>query len=86
MAKGGKRPGSGRKSKAEEHKLADRLSPLDDSAFAAIEQGINNADFHYIKMFMEYRFGKPNEKVDITSKGESINPVQIFKLPDNGRT
>lgn len=66
MAHGGKREGSGRKPKAEEIELIERLSPLDDSAFEALKEGIENKDFRYVKMFYEYRYGKPKETKDIT--------------------
>jgi hypothetical protein len=85
MPSGGKRNGAGRKSKADELALIERLSPLDDAAFAALEEGIEAREFAYIKMFFEYRFGKPNEKVDVTTNGNDINTVQIFQIPDNGR-
>jgi hypothetical protein len=65
---GGKRPGAGRKSKAEEFALAEKLKVFDEMAFKALEAGIKKKDFVYIKLFMEYRYGKPTEtiKMDAT--------------------
>jgi hypothetical protein len=80
VAHGGKRQGAGRKSKAEEQKLIERLTPLDDVAFAALEEGLNNREFGYVKMFFEYRFGKPQDKVDITSGGEQITGIKIVDV------
>jgi len=57
---------AGRKPKAEEIELIEKLSPLDDSAFEALKEGIKNKDFRYVKMFYEYRYGKPKETKDIS--------------------
>lgn len=71
-AHGGKREGAGRKSKADELALIERLSPLDDVAVKQLEKGVKKGDFQFIKMFFEYRFGKPKEKVE-HSGGLQIN-------------
>lgn len=65
MNKGGYRPGAGRKPKAEEIELIERLTPFDKIALKELEKGIKRGDFAFIKLFMEYRFGKPKEKIDI---------------------
>jgi len=62
---GGKREGAGRKPKSEEVELIERLSPLDDDAFEALKDGISKKDFRFVKLFYEYRFGKPRETKDI---------------------
>lgn len=72
MGHGGKRDGSGRKSKAEEQQLIERLTPLAPVALEALKAGIENKEFPYIKLFMEYFYGKPQDKIDITSGGEII--------------
>lgn len=64
MKNGGARPGSGRKPKADELQLIEKLSPLDDIAFKALQAGVENGEFQFIKLFMEYRYGKPKEKVE----------------------
>lgn len=56
---------AGRKPKAEEIELIERLSPLDDIAFEALKDGIKKKDFRYVKLFHEYRYGKPKETKDI---------------------
>lgn len=61
---GGYRDGAGRKGKSEESKLIEKLSPLDDVAFEKLKEGVEKGDFQYIKMFMEYRFGKPRQTID----------------------
>tara|TARA_S200002703_G_scaffold21913_1_gene18606 strand:+ start:3164 stop:3394 length:231 start_codon:yes stop_codon:yes gene_type:complete len=66
MAHGGKRAGAGRKSKEEEIALIERLSPLDDLAFAELKKGIERGSFPHLKLFHDYRWGKPRETKDIT--------------------
>lgn len=69
---GGARPGAGRKSKAEEVKLIESLTPLADKALEALKAGIEAGDFPFVKLFYEYYAGRPTEKVDVTSNGETI--------------
>lgn len=69
---GGARPGAGRKPKADELKLVEKLSPLDEAAFKALEKGVKKGNFLFVRLFMEYRFGKPQTKVDLTSGGEKM--------------
>ncbi len=76
-AKPGGNPGAGRKAKADEIKLIERLSPMDDTALNELKKGIKAGDFQFIKLFMDYRFGKPKERVDVTSDGEKINSIQV---------
>jgi len=68
--KGGKREGSGRKSKAEEVQLIERLTPLEDKAYKALQAGIENGDFKYVQLFYHYYAGKPKETKDITLNTE----------------
>ena len=75
--RGGARANCGRKSKAEEEKLANKLKPMDGPAIKALSMGIKSGDFQFIKLFMEYRYGKPKEKVDITTDGQKIQSLQV---------
>lgn len=68
--KGGKREGSGRKSKSEEVQLIERLTPLEDKAYKALEAGIDKGDFKYVQLFYHYYAGKPKETKDITLNTE----------------
>lgn len=61
---GGKRENSGRKPKADEIALIERLSPLDDVAFNELEKGVKAGDYAFIKLFFEYRYGKPKQVID----------------------
>ena len=81
MEHGGKREGAGRKPKADEDKLIQKLSQLDDKAFKCLEDGIKDGNYQFRNKFMEFRYGKPKESVDVTSGGESIN-IPIIKFFD----
>ena len=59
---GGKREGAGRKPKADELQLIERLTPLDDIAFDALKDGITKKDYRYVKLYYEYRFRKPGKQ------------------------
>ena len=66
----GGHPNCGRKSKAEEIKLIEKLSPLEDKAYKALKAGIEQGDFKYVQMFYHYYAGKPKESKDITLNTE----------------
>ena len=74
MGAGGKRKGAGRKPKAEEQQLIERLSPLAPKAFKALEQGLDDNQNWAVKLFMEYSYGKPKESIN-------INPDNDFEIP-----
>ena len=80
---GGAREGAGRKTKAEEQSLIERLSPLEDIAFAALEDALKKKQNWAVKLFFEYKFGKPKQSTDITSNGEQITvPHIVFTNAD----
>ena len=66
MAHEGKRQGAGRKSKADEINLIEKLSPLEDAAYIALKEGVERGDFKYVQLFYNYYAGKPKETKDIT--------------------
>tara|TARA_R110000824_G_scaffold49549_3_gene139110 strand:- start:4627 stop:4857 length:231 start_codon:yes stop_codon:yes gene_type:complete len=66
MAHGGKRSNSGRKAKADEIDLIEKLSPLEDAAFKALKNGVENGDFKFVQLYYNYYAGKPRETRDIT--------------------
>lgn len=70
MARGGKRPGAGRPTKADEDKLIQKLSALDDIAYEQLGKGVRKGDYNYVKLFFEYRHGKPKQTIDANLKGE----------------
>lgn len=63
---GGKREGAGRPKKLDEIALIEKLTPMAEKAFKALEEGLDNKDFRFVKLFMEYYAGKPTEKKEIS--------------------
>lgn len=57
---------AGRKPKAEEQELIEKLSPLKEKAYAALEEAIEKNQNWAVKMWFEYMYGKPKEKVEVT--------------------
>lgn len=72
---GGSRKGAGRKSKDHEHKLAEKLNPMNDIAMAALRKGLEDNQSWAVKLFLEYLYGKPGTTVDMTTNGNDINTV-----------
>tara|TARA_B100001250_G_scaffold111568_1_gene94273 strand:- start:302 stop:532 length:231 start_codon:yes stop_codon:yes gene_type:complete len=71
MTHGGARKGAGRKSKADEINLIEKLSPLEDAAYQALKEGVEKGDFKYVQLFYNYYAGKPRETKDITINEDS---------------
>lgn len=69
MADGRKNNGghktAGRKSKAEEQLLIEKLSPLEERAHKALKEAIEDNQSWAVKMYFEYMYGKPKEKKEI---------------------
>ena len=70
---GGARKGAGRKSKAAEQKLIENLTPMNDMAVKSLEKGLEKKEQWAVKLFFEYFYGKPQQRVDVTTNDESIN-------------
>lgn len=56
----------GRKPKADEVKLVEKLSPLEDDALKALKKGVASGDINWIRLYLSYYIGKPKETKDIT--------------------
>ena len=69
---------AGRKSKAEEVQLIEKLGALEPLAFMALEKGLENGDFKFTQLFYNYYAGKPRETKDITVTNEQ----PIFNIDD----
>ena len=63
---GGARKGAGRPAKADELKFLEKLDKhIDqDEAIESLKQLIKDGNFNAIKLYFEYRFGKPKEVVE----------------------
>lgn len=62
--KGGAREGAGRKSKAEEQSLIEKLTPLEPLAFNALTEALNDKKDWAVKLYFNYMFGMPKQTVD----------------------
>jgi hypothetical protein len=69
---------AGRKPKAEEQQLVEKLTPLEEIAFNALKQGLKENQSWAVKLFFDYKFGKPKETKDINLTTENA----IFKEID----
>ena len=58
--------------------MIERLSPMQDKAYKALEQGVENGDFKFVQLYFNYYAGKPKETKDITLNTEQ----PIFNLGD----
>jgi hypothetical protein len=63
--RGGIRAGQGRPTKASELALIERLSPMDDVALQALQEGVNQGKYEFIKLFFEYRWSKPRQELSV---------------------
>ena len=76
---GGARKGAGRKAKAEEQKLIENLTPMNDAALKSLQKGLEGKEQWAVKLFFEYFYGRPQQRVDVTSNEESLNmPLITF--------
>jgi len=66
---------AGRKPKADEVKLMEKLTPMAEDALKALHKGVKSGDFKFVQLFLAYYAGKPKETKDITSGGETINNI-----------
>ena len=63
----------GRKPKAEEQKLIEHLTPMSSIALEALQEGIKQKQQWAVKLYFEYVYGKPQQRVDVTTNDESLN-------------
>jgi len=59
----------GRKSKAEEMQLIEKLSPMEALAHQKLKEAIEEGKDWAVKMYFEYMYGKPKQIVDATVNG-----------------
>jgi hypothetical protein len=87
MPRGGPREGSGRKSKAEELGLPALIEEIigEEGKRAIIEKLAEKAkagSFLHQQLLMAYMFGKPTDKVDLTSGGQAFKAFTLNIKPD----
>lgn len=67
----------GRPPKADEIKLIEQMDAIaaPSEAWAALWGKVQEGDTQAIKTWLEYRFGKPKQQLDVTTDGDKINVV-----------
>ena len=75
---GGKRDKAGRKPKAEEQKLVEKLSPLEPLALKQLEQAVRGGEKWAVDLFFKYYYGLPKQTIDQTIKSEDVQ-ITIVK-------
>jgi len=76
---------SGRKPKAEENLLVEKLAELEPKAFLALQQGIEKGEFRFIQLYFHYRYGKPRDIKEIIiedNKPEWVIPEIVWTNKD----
>ena len=82
MARGGARAGAGRKPKAEKEKLMESLDAVmnQHDVLEQLARLVQQGDFRAIKLWMEYRYGKPTDHVEHTHTEEIELPPWVKTL------
>jgi hypothetical protein len=82
MPRGGSRVGAGRKPKADEQRLIEALdSTLDkEKVLHSLADLVQRGNFSAIKLWLEYRFGKPTEHFEHTHTEEIEMPLWVKTL------
>lgn len=77
MPRGGVRPGQGRPKKAEELKIVNQAVNAIAATYGSLEEGfkalLKSGEPSLIKWVFEHAAGKPTDKLDVVTNGESIN-------------
>jgi len=68
---------AGRKPKADEQALIERLTPLSDDAYYALNLAIIKKEGWAVKLFFEYMYGKP--KASVENKHTFENGFDVIK-------
>jgi hypothetical protein len=80
MADGRKNNGgnknAGRKPKADEQKLIEKLGKYEDEAHKILKEAVKDGNSWAVKMYFEYMYGKPKETKDVNLTGD----LPIFDL------
>jgi hypothetical protein len=83
--RGGARENAGRKSKAEEQSLIEKLTPLEPLAFKALTDALKDGKDWAVKLFFQYNFGMPKQVIDQnnTHNINNFDIKELFKFDNN---
>lgn len=76
---GGHSTNGGRKSKAEEQSLIEKLTPLEPLAFKALNDALEDGKDWAVKLFFQYNFGMPKQVIDQTNT-HNLNNFDIKEM------
>lgn len=87
MPRGGARQGAGRKAKADEIALIEKMDAIlaPDEVWDAVAAKVLKGDTNAQKLWLSYRYGQPKQSIDLSNDDGTLNPVHIIQLPANGR-
>jgi hypothetical protein len=82
---GGARPNAGRKPKADELKLIEQMDAVlaPEEVWQKVASLCNQGDMQALKTWIEYRYGKAKQSVDLTSGGEKLPALTVEVLRPN---
>jgi len=67
---------AGRKSKAEEQKLIEKLTPLEQEVLKKFEMNIKAGEKWAIELFFKYMYGLPKQQIEADVKQTMINWIE----------
>ena len=70
---------AGRKSNSEQIKLAQQMDAVEipDTLWRILADKVKEGDTQAIKIWLEYRYGKPKQSTDVTTNGNQVNILPI---------
>jgi hypothetical protein len=72
----------GRKSKAEEQLLIEKLSPLEPLAFSALTIALEEGKDWAVKLFFNYQYGMPKQMIETKDLSNKTIQIKIKKNED----
>ncbi|MFY7937176.1 MAG: hypothetical protein ACOVOQ_07360 [Flavobacterium sp.] len=77
---GGAREGAGRKPKSDELKMIENMDATKASieVWVKLAEKVESGDVAAIKLWLEYRFGKPKQLIGLVTENETLE--QVFKI------
>ena len=79
--------GCGRKPKAVELKLVEKLSPLEDEALEILFEKVREGDKDMLKLYMSYLYGNPKVKTenDTTMTVSTVELKDLISFDDDNK-
>lgn len=80
--RGGKRPGAGRKTKASEEEVMEKLHPMAKDFYVKMHEKIIEGDMKALQLFAAYYIGLPTQKIESKIEG-NLNQIAIEIIKPN---